>query len=1770
MGLWDKLDDAWVFPWEDDAGDEYKSAWGESRSNYQRGWGGITGAASTWWGGLTNLVSTAWNDPGDLGRAYVGFVGGANTMAAKQGGLGVAGLLGGYLAQPLGPREVFHSAIAIQDELIKRPIGALALRLGDVAGEDTPDERGLLDWGSWKDAYNITGKGVTAGQALTYGYVNAGERMGITDAGDRWDPRNPQTRQDMYLDGGKGKWTSGAADFAITVLADPVVIGGKLAVAAKAAKFSRVMDDVAIRNGAVDKYVDGARYNKAMDFVQNKARSPEHIRQTLLAGHASGDKVASIWWKVRQDKDLLDLSTRAMYADPDAFAQLAVKAPQIADALAVDVAGGQSISSAIGAANLSAADAKRVLAWHDTKRQAIVDQMRQGEGLFGQLHPTHGGLLTGQAQPRLTATSAMRTGWHNTLAFAPAVWVRGPVGMVARTARTVGLAGSARYTGVLDVNDFNSITAFRLNMERSRLPRADVEKWSSAYGAATSAESRANIAWAAEREAIKESAVAHGHTPEAANRLMSEITASQLANRNLLSRSPIYFSDEVRKAGERLRAANEEMRALEMDELGTSVQAAIDSGRMPKSALLVPDRDGNAVLIADRWQLNPEQPLMRSQTADHVPMVDFRALDQALYYHRTGPTPRAPVAGKARFRVANSYTALADAVNGVYKLSAVMRPGWTPRILSDDVARRVVQFGMSPVVMSGTRGVRHAAMNSYNRLAAVVRPRRGLGEPSLMPTPVVEEAGTAAEQLTTDLAGFGGQLQSYDRALADGWIDRSSFFDAVSQHAGNGTLPAPLAHMYQARQTGIWSQQRYEREALDWSLAQVGRGNHADPVWQRAFIDTVQAGRKAAAKRRGTPAPVVVDPFSGKAAVKVAPEDFTPVTSAVVKLSPDTLYDFVASNSDELLKPRSLLHAQTLNGGNTKLSVVKVGDHITDAVKPTGGQRFLAFGRQGREYRYRGAGLTGDYVEVQTAQGPLRFGLAFEGAEGARAMAQASARGAQDAWMSHVMTREHRRLIDKLGTPDVIDPRRPEYALNLERALNTQIGNDPVARLFLAGKSEGYVFAWLRRDPAGRSWYHALGPAQGEAAGRVLGIKALVDTYVPEDLFGTVEGVAARNKILDRSAKVDDIEALFGARDYMPAVHGQAIRETLNTGQTVTRVLGNMANGAAKVFSELPLDKASRFPLFDQRYRDHLAVLAKGRAEQFQKAGLSVRVDDVHNIRRAAQQRALLDVKKYLYDASTRLDVAHSTRFVVPFSSAIVDSIMKWGLIARERGVIGPAIQLQKAWFAPDRAGLVQDEQGNHKRWENGKYVWYRVDAEGNTVEKLPESYRPRDERIVFQLPEGIAPETLGGAKMVSSINKDALNTMLSLPSAGPVVSYPVNQYVLKVDPELENNRFVKKFVLPFGATSSDWKALVPANARNVVEMFTADTQDDMSSLVAGVMQTEYTRYSLGERDTAPTMDEIMDSAAHLRFVEGVYKLGGLSTQLKSPFQPYADAYRQLIEQSGDRNAARAEFINRYGDEFRFMTAAVTRNNLGLPATVGAYKQQKRFQDLIAQFPGLAPLIVGKQGAGSFANAVYQTQLEQPLGPGTSRTVRERMTLEESIREVEESYVWSQYQKLDDKLTADMVERGLTSLRSRGAADLKRAKDEFVAEHQYWTSPTGVREVHPWYQEYRTIDPAKFQNNLLGMYQLVDDPRIGQRDDMLGLREYLEAREVMQARMARAKVSSLDLKSAGAFGRSWDKFVFDLKERNLAFAQVHSRYLENDNLSFNPASAFEI
>jgi hypothetical protein len=274
------------------------------------------------------------------------------------------------------------------------------------------------------------------------------------------------------------------------------------------------------------------------------------------------------------------------------------------------------------------------------------------------------------------------------------------------------------------------------------------------------------------------------------------------------------------------------------------------------------------------------------------------------------------------------------------------------------------------------------------------------------------------------------------------------------------------------------------------------------------------------------------------------------------------------------------------------------------------------------------------------------------------------------------------------------------------------------------------------------------------------------------------------------------------------------------------------------------------------------------------------------------------------------------------------------------------------------------------------------------------------------------------------------------------------------------------------------------------------------------------------------------------------------ATNTRSPYQLFIDEFHRLREQ--DPLTASEKFYELYGDDYYIFTTSLSKNNTGIAATIQADERTKQLSDLIAKQPEFGWFLIGDANAGEFSPSVYKRQRELSVAPGSTTKFRESQDAYEAIKDTNVEKGWILYNKGMDKIEASRIARGLKSLESRGAEDLKAAKAEFIVgletENRDWANARGK------------IDINKIQTFLRYANDVIKDPRLTNRPDMKTMAEYLAGRDKVRAVLNTRESQSLDNEDNADLKAAWNEFVGDLIDKDITFNRIYTRYLEKDDL----------
>ena len=681
-----------------------------------------------------------------------------------------------------------------------------------------------------------------------------------------------------------------------------------------------------------------------------------------------------------------------------------------------------------------------------------------------------------------------------------------------------------------------------------------------------------------------------------------------------------------------------------------------------------------------------------------------------------------------------------------------------------------------------------------------------------------------------------------------------------------------------------------------------------------------------------------------------------------------------------------------------------------------------------------------------------------------------------------------------------------------KRVVNRQVRQSKLTSILLEDLPREVVAkkakAFLLKDPEGRKILRNL------ALGRNVDDIVEANLENVDNLFPPF-AVELRNIARQRPLTDDDISTFFRNAADRPPVNAAQIAQGNGT-SSIAQSWGKFQESFYSIVGEAPERALVRNPIFVDLYRKRIDSLVRNAIDTY--PGDEIPAAYLRKLEGNARQWARAEMRRALYDTSERVDAASTLRYIFPFFGAFADVAEKWGkIIINDPSVIRT---LQTVYESPDRMGMVEEKDGI-------KYI----NIPGEWASRLGLGERPR------------------------AIPKPSLNLIFQggawwNPGAGWFVQIPMSA-VVKRNPKLERN-FLTKEILPYGPQGTGWTDILVQSAGVRKAMAALDENNPQrQNLTVLIAAEENAKYDAGLRETKPTASEINKKVVRILVLDAASRLTlPFATNTRSPYQLFIDEFHRLREE--DPLTAADKFYQLYGDDYYIFTTSLSKNNTGIAATIEADERSKQFSDLIAANPEFGWFVVGDANAGEFSPAVYKRQRELSVAPGSTTKFRESQDAYEAIKDTNVEKGWILYNKGMDKIEAARIARGLKSLESRGAEDLKAAKAQFVSELE--------AENRDWADARGKININKVQTFLRYANDIVKDPRMANRPDMKTMAEYLAGREKVRSILATRPSQSLDNEVNADLKAVWDEFTGDLIDQDVTFNRIYTRYLEKDDL----------
>jgi hypothetical protein len=393
-------------------------------------------------------------------------------------------------------------------------------------------------------------------------------------------------------------------------------------------------------------------------------------------------------------------------------------------------------------------------------------------------------------------------------------------------------------------------------------------------------------------------------------------------------------------------------------------------------------------------------------------------------------------------------------------------------------------------------------------------------------------------------------------------------------------------------------------------------------------------------------------------------------------------------------------------------------------------------------------------------------------------------------------------------------------------------------------------------------------------------------------------------------------------------------------------------------------------------------------------------------------------------------------------------------------------------------------------------------------------------------------------------------------PGFGPIVTVPVN-HLVKTSPALIDNPFVKT-ILGGRISQNDLQAMLPSAVDQAQQLGalagingSPDNVASRASLMWTIYQEQYYDYLNGKRQAPPNWNDVGQQASWLAAMDGVVnRLMPLGFKPQGNHRFLIDEYHQML--AADPKNAQQNFYDKYGSSGFLFTQSLSKDASGIPATRGAAIAYKRYLPEIKQFPELAAVVIGPEGDGNYSDMAYQWEVANGL--------RTYQSPQEAFTQEQQNLGWTQYTKLAANITAQLQERGLTSVNQTGAEDLKQLKTLF---ENAATDPSSKYYNPDWYAAFGSFNQNAYDERIVALGKIAQDPLLlanPARSDIRSLQAYMQIREQAKAYLAGRSSQSLKAQSNADVANWFDYTVGQLVQSDTKFAGLYARYLSKDDL----------
>ena len=526
--------------------------------------------------------------------------------------------------------------------------------------------------------------------------------------------------------------------------------------------------------------------------------------------------------------------------------------------------------------------------------------------------------------------------------------------------------------------------------------------------------------------------------------------------------------------------------------------------------------------------------------------------------------------------------------------------------------------------------------------------------------------------------------------------------------------------------------------------------------------------------------------------------------------------------------------------------------------------------------------------------------------------------------------------IFRASRSDVITPDNKFWGNAYVDFINKVVYNDPLYQMFLRGKTQQDVAAYLK-SPQGRDTLANVQLSVDQLANKNIDkyAEVLYHQYVRLLPPSSMTGIDVRTAALN--GKMTEQLALQLPSDVRPSIFGT---ELYPGNRSAGAILNKAVKGVFKYIGTLPEDKLVRQPFYRSVYRMEAARIAR----LVQAQGMDLNTEKAQGlVVRMAHQRARKTLNETLYTVERYTNPGNFMRFASPFYMAHQNSSRFW----ISKSIQNPTIPYLGLvlWNSPNKALETRDPQG---RIVESSLPFYSNETIYMTMKKGPVAYLlkkfgPYEDESVLKFNKTSADLFFGGSFPALPQLSGPLVDVL----AATVFKKPVEKADewLSINMGVDNNA-LQRYVLPFyNPETRVWNKILPSPAW-LRALVTSSMEDRSPQFAARVdMNIENNLVKLHEEGGVlndKTMAEATDKAIFQTkrgyLVEAIFGVGSpISTKIGTSWELQKKLLRLYQTKYGQ-----VEGLNRFSDEFGATQASYAKTStssnqsglLGTPQTV--------------------------------------------------------------------------------------------------------------------------------------------------------------------------------------------------------------------------------------------